>query len=742
MAEPEQGPGDDTAVLDEPAREAPISTGRAAGAWRSLLAVLVPVLVPFLLIDPVLRTLLLRHDAALVDGRLRLDTGSWLIHLPLVVGWCWAVTAGTAVTGAARAGVRLRPATAIRLGLRGLPLVLLALAIATATVALEVWTLALVSEARVAWLAALIAFLLVTPFVLARLALVAPASVLGGLPPGATFSALALLVLGVALGPAALLGAAVTLHREVLPPRVLPAGVTELLWHVVLVLTAALQAAALGRAFTAATGPDEVRRTLSAHPVAGAAPGLLRLAALALPAALVAALTLVNPYRLPPIAEGVIASSDAVLAVGWPAGRAPVIAGAFRVHDCLDDTCHHTRDTPLFAEANRHASAAAAAVAPDGTVTYVLLPDNSYSSGGGAPGPALLTRCDPARRCDTEQLTLPGPTPGRAPTLAAATAPDGALLVATVRPLPGGAASELALIRCPPPPPAANPPASPPPGSAAPGGPSPGAAVSGAASPGAAVPGTVSPGATVPGATVPGGAVPGGAAPGSAAPGSAAPGSAAPGSAAATPICATPKVTVLGTAATQPPARDGAYESPKARLLSLSVDDSGAPWVALREANGPRIWLGTCAAGACAVTERHGPPQRGGPFTVTPAGGTVHLGAGRLRHCTAESCSEQLLTADPRDDDTTVVWANGAVYALVTEPVSRLGLGNAGPLAGIRRPFVVRCAEPTCRRRQTVALAIPPEIVSSAWLAVDPGGRVVVVHDRSDTLTVQTLRLP
>ncbi|WP_238013512.1 hypothetical protein KZZ52_38225 [Dactylosporangium sp. AC04546] len=679
--------------------------------WRTLFMVLVTVLVPVFLLDPVLRALLLRHDAALVDGRLRLDTGSWLIHLPLVIAWCWAVTAGAAVTGAARAGVHLRPSTAVRLGLRGLPLVLLALAIAGAAVALEVWTLALVSETRVAWLALLIAFLLVMPFVLVRLALVAPASVLGGLPPGATFSSLLSLVFGVALGPACLVGAAVALHRTVLPPQALPLGVSELLWHVVLLLTAALQAYALGRAFTSATGADEVRRTLSsaaptsttsaspavptlyvsaassdastlfASPASPSSPaptsaasaassvssvspasssvvsslGLLRLAAVVLPAALVATLTLVNPYRLPPIAEGVIDGFDTVMAVGWPAGRPPVVAGAFRVHDCLDDACHRSRETVLYTEANRHASAAAASVAPDGTVTYLLLADKSSGSG---PASALLTRCDPARRCDTAQVDLPSLPPVDNPTLAVATAPDGAFLIAVARPLPGGAASELSVIRC------------------------------------------------------------------------------------ADVVCATPGVTVLGTAATQPPARDDGYVPPHLRLLTLTVDEAGVPWVALREPSGPRVWLGTCASGTCTVTERHGPPGRGGPFTALPTGGTVHLGAGRLRYCAADTCSEQLLTADPRDDETAVAWAHGAVYALVTEPVSRLGLGNAGPLADIRRPVVVRCADPTCRQRRTVALAIPPEIVSAAWLAVDPTGRVIIVHDRYDALTVQTLRLP
>ncbi|MGW4291973.1 hypothetical protein ACWEH1_02810 [Micromonospora chersina] len=421
---------------------------------RAALPPILLVLVPMLLLQLLWRLLPLPEadPPRLVNGMLVLPAAGWPEALVVAVTWSWAVTAGVA----SLAGLD-RP---LRRALRALPTVCLALGAAVAVVLAGLSVIALVLPAGVLSVGS-VAALVAVPVVLClvRLALVPPLAVLTGLRGTAAVAAASstvgrhvvgaalLLLLGVA-APAQLLGW-VLRRPEDLVTGPLDGALLWVLRDAALVAVAVLQAwtllAAYRRFRAGALGrPDLITPSLSNQAPALPAPWWHRPAAgVAVPIGLAAVLlpgatagALAGGADLPEVNVQPWSDSGRLVALGWPAGRSPVIVEQSTVHDCLDDRCERSRETELgltvFASSG-------AAVTPDGTVW--------------ALSQHRLERCDPARVCQRSDGVVEALRGSRWEALAPAS--DGGVLIATATPLPqpaadavGRASVEVRLLRC------------------------------------------------------------------------------------------------------------------------------------------------------------------------------------------------------------------------------------------------------------------------------------------------------
>ena len=403
------------------------------------------VLVPLSLLQTLWGLLPLpgADPARVINGVLVRSPAGWLEVLVVAVAWTWAVTAGVAAIGGAN-----RP---LRLALRRLPTVCGALFAGVAAVLIAFLLVGLVLPAgvEVIWVAAVLLAVPVT-VLLVRLALVLPLAVFEDLRGMAAFRAassgvgqymvsIAILFLLGVLGPALLTGWAWDRAGTTVDGR-LPGLGLWLAREVVLVLLAALQAGTFVVAYrnlpqprltVVPSGPgDEEPRSLRPALVLG-------LAAVLLP--MLVAGGVVATSRLPELSVRPRADPAPLLALGWPAGRHPVLLTGFAVEDCLDDQCRSTTRTGVPFSVR---SPDRAMITADGSV-YVLTGDR-------------LAYCDPQRTCRKAEDPLEALGGDRDAAMALALAPDGSVLIAVAAPrsYPESVGqlrqedSELRLIRC------------------------------------------------------------------------------------------------------------------------------------------------------------------------------------------------------------------------------------------------------------------------------------------------------
>ncbi|RZU73103.1 hypothetical protein EV384_1500 [Micromonospora kangleipakensis] len=410
---------------------------------RSPLPPILLVLVPLSLLQTLWRLLPLPDADAprVINGVLVLPPAGWLEVVVVAVAWTWAVTAGVAALAGAD-----RP---LRRALRLLPTVcgVLFAALAAVLVAFLLVGLVLPAAEEMIWV---VVALLAVPVgaLLVRLGLVLPLTVFEDLRGMAAVRAASagvrgygvsiaiLLLLGV-LGPAVLTGWAWERAGPLVDGR-LPGLGLWLARDVVLVLLAALQAGTFVVAYRNLPQP----RLAALSPASGAEGRVPRWAGLGF--ALVAML-------LPTLVTGGVVTTGFLtelsvrpgplprnlVALGWPAGRHPVILTYPAIYDCLDDECRATRRTKLPISL---ASPEGAVIAADGSV-YALTGNR-------------LTYCDPRRTCRSAPSPLDA-LAGDWEAAAIALAPDGQILIGIAAPaLDRGDGqlrredSEVGLIRC------------------------------------------------------------------------------------------------------------------------------------------------------------------------------------------------------------------------------------------------------------------------------------------------------
>ncbi|MFI7280090.1 hypothetical protein ACIBOV_07470 [Micromonospora chersina] len=425
---------------------------------RAALPPILLVLVPMLLLQMLWRLLPVPEadPPRLVNGMLVLPPAGWPETLVVAVTWSGAVTAGVA----SLAGLD-HP---LRRALRALPTVCLALGAAVAVVIAGLSVVALVLPAGMLLFGSMAA-LVAVPVVLClvRLALVPPLAVLTGLRgtaavAAASFSvgrhvvgAALLLLLGVA-APAQLLGW-VFRRPEDLVTSHLEGVLVWVLRDAALVAVAVLQAWTLLAAYRRFRAGALDRADLTTPGLSDRAPARpafrwhRHVARIAMPVGLAAVLlpgatagALAGGAELTEVSVQPWSHSGRLIALGWPAGRPPVLVGQSTVHDCLDDRCERSHPTELgltvFAPSG-------AAVAPDGAVW--------------ALSQHRLERCDPARVCQRSDGIVEALRDSRWEALTPA--PDGGVLIATATPVPQSAADaptvavgrtsfELRLLRC------------------------------------------------------------------------------------------------------------------------------------------------------------------------------------------------------------------------------------------------------------------------------------------------------
>lgn len=364
------------------------------------------------------------------------------------VVWAWVVTAAIAALAPVD-----RP---LRRAFRALPTVGAALLAGAGTLLVAFLLLGMVLPAagELVWVVAALLALPVAAL-LVRFALVLPIAVLEGRRGRAAFRASSVgvrgnvLGLGVALlfgvaAPALLYGWAFTRPEEHVTDPLL--GVLAwLLRDATLVAVVALQALTLLTAHRHLAGPsllpapapeesvsavDRLTRRLGRLTVP------LGLAAVLLPAGLVGGVVAAD--RLPEVTVNTSGHSQWMIAVGWPAGRGPILVGQTWFDDCLDDTCRTRRRTDL--SVTMYEPYGGAAFGADGSV-YAL-------------GQHALEQCDAQRICrgSKDGLAVLRGTRAAAITLS----PAGEILLASAteaRPdAPTADAAgpvELKLIRCP-----------------------------------------------------------------------------------------------------------------------------------------------------------------------------------------------------------------------------------------------------------------------------------------------------
>ncbi|MFC4020749.1 hypothetical protein ACFOW4_22785 [Micromonospora sp. GCM10011542] len=416
---------------------------------RLALTTLVLVLVPWSLLRVLAGLLPLPgvDPERVVNGMLVPPAGVVGALLEPVV-WAWAVTAAVAAMAPLD-----RP---LRRAFRALPTVCAALlaGVGTLLVAFLLLGMVLPAAEELVWVVAALLALPVAAL-LVRFALVLPIAVLDGRRGREAFRASFVGVRGNALGlgvallfgvaaPALLHGWAFARLEEQVTDHLL--GVLAwLLRDATLVAVVALQASTLlvahrnlaGRSLPSAPSPEEP---------APAADGLTRrlgrltvplgLAAVLLPAGLVGGV--VAAERLPEVTVNTSDRAHRMIAVGWPAGRGPILVGQSWFDDCLDDTCRTRRRTDL--SVMMYEPYGGAAFGADGSV-YAL-------------GQHELEQCDVQRICRRGEggLAVLRGTQAAAITLA----PAGEILLASAMEIKPAAPTpdharhvELKLIRCP-----------------------------------------------------------------------------------------------------------------------------------------------------------------------------------------------------------------------------------------------------------------------------------------------------
>ncbi|MFG2165890.1 hypothetical protein [Micromonospora chersina] len=416
---------------------------------RAALTTLVLVLVPWSLLQVLGGLIPLPgvDPARVVNGMFVPSAGTFGALVAPVV-WAWAVTAAVGALAPVD-----RP---LRRAFRALPTVCAALLAGAGTLLVAFLLLGMMLPAAVelVWVVAALLALPVAAF-LVRFALVLPIAVVDGLRGRAAFRASFVGVRGNALGlgvallfgvaaPALLYGWAFARPEEEVTDPLL--GVLAwLLRDATLIAVVALQAQILlvahrnlpGRSLLPARDPEEpapaadrLTRRLGRLTVP------LGLAAVLLPAGLVGGV--VAAERLPEVTVNTSDRPYTMIAVGWPAGRGPILVGQTWFEDCLDDTCRTRRRTDL--SVTMYEPYGGAAFGADGSV-YAL-------------GEYALEQCDAQRICRRSRGV---PEVLRGTQAAAITlSPDGEILLASATearpdaPNPDGAGPvELKLIRCP-----------------------------------------------------------------------------------------------------------------------------------------------------------------------------------------------------------------------------------------------------------------------------------------------------
>ncbi|MEU2612517.1 hypothetical protein ABZ570_13200 [Micromonospora sp. NPDC007271] len=415
---------------------------------RALLQILL-VLVPLLLVQMFWGLLPLpwADPARVVNGMLVLPA-TGVDALVMVAAWAWAVTAGIA----AMAGVD-RP---LLRALRALPTVGAALLAAVMALLAAVLLLGLVLPAveEGIWVVIALLALPVGAF-LVRLALVLPVGLLEGRRGRLAFRTASADVRGRAVGlgilllvgfmaPALLHSWAFARPEEHVSSH-LQGALVWLLRDASLVVVTALQAATLLAAYRRL--PGRLLRPL-AIPGAGPAEAVpnrlsrrlrrltasLGLAAVLLPSLLAGGVVAAD--RLPEVTVHTPALPHRMIAVGWPAGRGPILVGQQSIEDCLDDGCRTRRRTEL--SVTMYEPYGGVAFGADGAVF--------------ALGQYQLEQCDAQRVCRRRPGDLPGMRNSGA--AAIALAPSGDILIATateIRPAKGAGEAgqvELKLLRC------------------------------------------------------------------------------------------------------------------------------------------------------------------------------------------------------------------------------------------------------------------------------------------------------
>ncbi|MEV0427961.1 hypothetical protein [Micromonospora sp. NPDC050495] len=411
---------------------------------RAALRPVLLLLAPLLLVQPLWRLLPVAEadPPRLVNGVLVLPPAGWPEALAVAVIWSWAVTAGVA----ALAGLD-RP---LRRARRALPTVCLALAAAVVAVVAGMSLVALALPGDLLLVGALAALVAVPVAVLlVRLALVPAIAVLTGLHGTAAIRAAAstvgrhvvhaalLLLLGVAL-PAQLYGWLFRRPEELVTGHLGGAAVW-VLRDVVLVAVAVTQSWTLLAAHRRFSVHEPGRTAAPPDRVPAEPPPRWRRAATRITVPLGVAALLLPGAGAGVLAEsGVLAdvnvlswsASGRLVALGWPAGRPPVLVSQSTIHDCLDDRCGRSHPTEL---ARLALEPSGTAVADDGTV-WVLTQHQ-------------LERCDPARTCQRSDGILEVLRDSRSEALTPV--PGGGVLVATATPVPqraGGAPVQPGLV--------------------------------------------------------------------------------------------------------------------------------------------------------------------------------------------------------------------------------------------------------------------------------------------------------
>ncbi len=455
---------------------------------RALLVVIAVALAPALLLRELIGALTGGDAATVLDGTL-LPAPAEFAGAPgqllVVLGWIVAFAAGTVVAAGGLRGRHVSPWAALRVAVRRLPwlaLMLLLIMIAAQGLLLAGGAaLSMIGErASVIEFAAMLLLVLVPALtVLATRLLVIPATVLGdgagnrlahahALASGRLVRTGASLLLGVWVLPLVAIALAETIAPRV-PIAAVPLEALGLAAAALLV-SRTLADVYLMRRRAGRPGPevslDEVGRRLTelsvpAAPRRAAVAGAVAL--LLSPALVGSAVVGGDPCGSPRATRNEVSWSGEVLATAWPEGGHPVVVTSWGPHWCLDDACAAVvsqSSEPLMLGGPYGATA----VTADGTVVAAGI------RGREMPG-VIKTDGDDAvqlQRCSAPWAPADSqPAPGTCEDgitrwhsggeedeaqLAVAAGADGAIVVATARPLlpgsDGKARVQLAVTRC------------------------------------------------------------------------------------------------------------------------------------------------------------------------------------------------------------------------------------------------------------------------------------------------------
>lgn len=415
---------------------------------RSPLPPILLVLVPLSLLQTFWGLLPLpgTDPARVINGVLVLPPGGLIKTIVTAVAWTWALSAAVAALGKVD-----RP---LRRTLPVLRTVSGALAAAVATVLVAFLLMGLVLPAG-GVVVAVVAAVLALPvgLLLVRYALVLPIAVFEDTRGMAAYRAASaavrgkvwslgiLLLLGVA-APAQILGWVFRRPEDFVSGPVAGIGVW-LLRDMTLVAVAALQAWTLMVAYRHLPGRSVLADAAApAQESANRAGGIalaLGVAAVLVPTALAGGV--VASEKSPALFVQAPARPHHLMAVGWPAGRHPVIVGQQAIEDCLDDRCGSFRRTTL--SVLMYEPLGGVAFGPDGSVF--------------ALGQHELEHCDAQRVCRRREGSLPALQGSGAGAIALS--PTGEILIASATEVAAaesvertatdsGGRVELKLVRC------------------------------------------------------------------------------------------------------------------------------------------------------------------------------------------------------------------------------------------------------------------------------------------------------